>query len=62
MKLTMRLYQKTRDGVYYVEFDILEIRKYLANGKKNSEIAALYGVDRTLIGKIKNRIIWARVA
>lgn len=44
------------------EHDILTIREYLESGESALAIAAVYGVHPTLIGKIKNRIIWAHVA
>lgn len=42
--------------------DVAKIKAMLRQGAKHKEIAALFGVHPTLVGKIKNRIIWAHVA
>lgn len=42
--------------------DVSKIKAMLRRGVVQKEIAAIYGVHPTLIGKIKRRIIWAHVA
>ena len=44
------------------ELSVAKIKALLRSGAVQKEIASLYGVHPTLIGKIKNRIIWAHVA
>jgi hypothetical protein len=44
------------------EREVVEIRALLDMGESQTSIAEKFGVHPTLIGKIKNRIIWAHVA
>lgn len=43
------------------EASVLEIRKMLASGAKQKEIAEKFGVDQTLVSQIKRRKIWAHL-
>lgn len=43
------------------EASVLEIRKMLASGAKQKEIADMFGVDQTLVSQIKRRKIWAHL-
>ena len=44
------------------EADVLEIRRQIASGRMQSEIADEFGVSRMLITRIKQRQLWAHVA
>lgn len=43
------------------EASVLEIRKMLASGAKQKEIAEKFSVDQTLVSQIKRRKIWAHL-
>jgi len=43
------------------EASVLEIRKMLASGAKQKEIAEKFDVDQTLVSQIKRRKIWAHL-
>jgi integrase len=77
MKLTMRLYQKTRDGVYYVEFergrrrslktkDLAEARKLYNAVKKEylaGRLSEIRGESRVTLGEFRGEYEkWARDA
>lgn len=41
--------------------DVREIRKIIANGKKDGEIATIYDVDRKTISKIRHKKTWTHI-
>jgi hypothetical protein len=41
--------------------DVLEIRRLLSDGVRNSQIARMYGLDRSTVSNIKTRKLWAHL-